>query len=119
MRTKEAAERGKAMEIPRARRYGISTTILYRIRGENTWRKGMLKNISTSGLLIAADKPLNEGTNIEMRFTLPVELQGKHAADVSCRGYVVRSESETTPEGEVNIAAKISYSRLIRQPIRK
>lgn len=115
MKTKEATNHSIVMEVPRARRYGIVTTIRYRVRGEKTWREGMLKNISMSGLLMAADWPLDEGTNVEMRFTLPVELKGKRAADVWCRGIVIRSEREAAAKGAVNIATRLSFSRLLRQ----
>lgn len=115
MKTREAANGKGTMATPRARRYGMNTAILYRVCGENTWQRGVLKNISISGVLIATDAPLNKGTNIEMRFTLPLELKDRQAADVACRGCVVRSEEDDAIEGMVNVAAQISYSRLIRQ----
>lgn len=115
MTIKEAAKRGKEMEVPRGRSYGIRATVLYRIRGEKTWREGMLSSFSISQVLFTTDKPLDEGTNIEMRFTLPIKLKGKRAADVSCRGYVVRSECGAAAKGAIEITAKLSHSRLIRQ----
>lgn len=114
MTTKEATNRSKTTLLPRATRYDIVTTLWYRARGESTWREGMLKNFSISGMLISAKQPLDVGTSIEMKFTLPIELKGTPAADVFCRGYVVRSMRESTADSFVRIAARLSYSHLIR-----
>ena len=115
MRAKEATNRGRSTVLPRATRYDIVTTLWYRVRGETTWREGLLKNFSISGTLIAVKQPLEVGTNIEMKFTLPIELKGSCAADVFCRGYVVRSTKEFSTDTFVNIAARLSYSHLMRQ----
>ena len=115
MGTKEATNRSRSTEFPRATRYEIVTPLWYRVRGETTWREGLLKNFSISGMLIAAKESLDVGTSIEMRFTLPIELKGSCAADVFCRGYVVRSTKEFNKDAFVSIAARLSYSHLLRQ----
>lgn len=115
MSTREATNRDRSSALPRATRYDIVTTLLYRVRGETTWQEGLLKNFSVSGMLIAAKHPLDVGTSIEMRFTLPIELKGSSAADVFCRGYVVRSTKELSSDKFVTIAARLSYSHLLRQ----
>jgi hypothetical protein len=114
MKTQEAAKRSGSATRSRATRYEIVTAVRYRVRGESTWQEGLLKNFSISGMLIAATQPLEEGTSIEMRFTLPAELEGKTAADVCSRGFVVRSERDKTSRGTVYIAAKILHSHLLR-----
>lgn len=116
MKTKEATKRSRSAIIPRARRYEIVTTIWYRVRGESEWQEGLLKNFSISGMLITAKHPLEVGVNIEMKFKLPIELKGNCAADVFCRGSVVRSEQDTSTNDFVNIAARITYSHLLRHP---
>lgn len=115
MEIREVTKRTRSTALPRATRYEIVTPLSYRLRGESAWREGLLKNFSISGMLIAAEQTLDIGTSIEMRFTLPIELKGAPAADVFCRGYVVRSTRDRTTNGTVNIAAKISYSHLLRQ----
>lgn len=118
MGTMVATDEGQ-VGIPRARRYGIGTSIRYRVGGANVWREGTLQNISISGVLLCADQPLEAETAIEMRFVLPVELNGECAAEVLCRGVVVRSSLAEGPEDAVEIAAKIVSSRFLRQPSRK
>ena len=107
------------LEIPRARRYGISALIRYRVGGGNAWREGTMQNISISGVLLCTDQPLEINTAIEMRFVLPVDLNGECAAEVLCRGVVVRSSPAEDPVDAVNVAAKIVSSRFQRQPARK
>ena len=102
-------------ETPRAQRYEIGTVIYYRVRGERRWYEGMTENISISGVLIRTDHALDLNTAIEMRFFLPVELYGECAAEVLCRGVVVRSSKCTAPTGATAIASTIVYSRFLRQ----
>jgi hypothetical protein len=102
-------------EIPRARRYEIGTAIRFRVRGEREWQEGLTENISVSGLLIRSARALDPRTAIEMRFFLPVELDGECAAEVFCRGFVIRSSKCRIPAGTFTIAAKIMHSRFLRQ----
>lgn len=102
-------------EIPRARRYEIGTAIRFRVRGEREWQEGLTENISVSGLLIRSGRALDPRTAIEMRFFLPVELDGECAAEVFCRGFVIRSSKCRIPAGTWTIAARIMHSRFLRQ----
>lgn len=101
--------------VNRARRYAMGTILRYRVSGEREWREGVMENISISGVLLRAARPLAPDTVIEMRFLLPVELHGESAAEVLCRGSVVRSSHRGVPGGPVNIAARIVHSRFLRQ----
>ncbi|HEX4004979.1 MAG TPA: PilZ domain-containing protein [Acidobacteriaceae bacterium] len=105
--------------ISRARRYEIGTVIRYRVRGEREWHEGVMENISSSGVLIRTGQSLHPDTSIEMRFVLPVELHGECAAEVLCRGSVVRSSKCAAPRGSVTIAARINHSRFLRQTGKK
>jgi hypothetical protein len=104
---------------PRARRYEIATSIRFQVGGANGWVEGTLENISVSGVLLCTDQPLEVNTPIEMRFILPVELVGECAAEVICRGVVVRSSAADGSEGAVKVAAKIVSSRFLRQQARR
>jgi hypothetical protein len=105
--------------VPRARRYEIGTPVRYRAGGEREWQEGQLENISTTGVLFRADRSLFLDTNIEMRFFLPIELIGENAAEVFCRGSVVRFSEGEGPGGVVSIAARIEHSRFLRPTGRK
>ena len=114
MKTLEGTKRSGPAIFPRATRYEIVTAIRYRIRGESIWQEGILKNFSITGMLIAAKQPLEAGTSIEMKFTLPAEVNGTSAADVCSRGVVVRSENQNILGGSFYIAAKVLHSHLLR-----
>jgi hypothetical protein len=102
-------------EVSRARRYEIGTVIRYRVRGERDWHEGLTENISISGVLIRSVCSLDPKTAIEMRFFLPVELDGECAAEVFCRGFVIRSSKCRIPAGSYTVAARIMHSRFLRQ----
>ena len=102
-------------EVPRARRYEIGTSIRFRARGEREWHEGLTENISISGVLIRTGRALDPKTAIEMRFFLPVELDGECAAEVFCRGFVIRSSKCRIPAGTYTVAARIMHSRFLRQ----
>ncbi len=101
--------------VPRARRYEINTTMRYRLRGEKQWREGIVKNISNTGVLLCTDTSLELGSSIEVRFSLPVHLQGESAAGVLCVGSVIRSLKSEEPGEAAMTAAKIEHWRLIRK----
>lgn len=111
----ELAAGATETEIFRARRYEIGTHIRFRVRGGREWHEGMTENISISGVLIRTNQPLEPNTAIEMKFFLPVELDGECAAEVFCRGCVVRSSRCRVPVGTYTIAARIIHSRFLRQ----
>ncbi|MEO6966353.1 MAG: PilZ domain-containing protein [Acidobacteriaceae bacterium] len=102
-------------KVTRARRYTIGTKIQYRVRGERRWYEGMTENISVSGILLWADHLVKPKTAVEMKFVLPVELSGERAAELFCRGVVVRSSKSNAPISSVAIASTIASSRFFRQ----
>jgi hypothetical protein len=111
------AERGDRDRVPRAKRYEMSAVTKYRIRGEKEWYQGVLKNMSISGVLMSAAFSLPLATVIEMRFPLPVQLAGDEpAAEVICRGSVVRSwQCDAPDDAAAMVAARITHSRFLRQ----
>jgi hypothetical protein len=113
---RDGSNRGR---VTRAQRYEIATILRYRIRGEKEWREGVMKNISISGVLLHADNSLPQDTVIELRFSLPVHLDGENAAEVLCRGSVVRSTKGEGPGVAAMVAAKIKHTRFLRQKDRK
>jgi hypothetical protein len=88
--------------------------VRYRTSGEREWQEGVLENISISGILFRASRSLYLDTAIEMRFSLPIELNGESAAEVFCRGSVVRFTDCEKPGGKVSIAARLDHSRFLR-----
>jgi hypothetical protein len=112
----EAVPRGR---VSRAQRYEIHAVMQYRLQGEKEWRKGFMKNMSISGVLLQAPHSIAPDTSIELRFSLPVNLSGENAAEVLCRGLVVRSSNCDGAGPASMVAAKIKHSRFLRQKDRK
>ncbi len=102
--------------VPRATRYDICAAMRYRVRGKKEWHEGVMKNMSVSGVLLSTSHSLPLEAIIEMRFSLPVHLvSGESAAEVLCRGSVVRISKGELANGESAIAARVTHSRFLRQ----
>ena len=112
------AEKSDHNRVPRAERYDINTVVAYRNRGKMEWHKGVMKNVSISGVLICAESMLPEETAIELKFSLPVQLEGgEFAAGVLCRASVVRSWKCEDARGKsaAMVAARITHSQFLRR----
>jgi hypothetical protein len=109
------ADHGHRNKVARAKRYDIGAMMRFRIRGETEWHEGVMKNISNSGVLFRTTYSLSQDAVIEMTFVLPVSLQGESAAEVLCRGSVVRFSESESPGEAFPVAARIEHSRFLRQ----
>ncbi len=74
-----------------------------------------MKNISISGVLIHAAIFLEQETEIEVRFSLPVHLRDESAAELLCRGSVVRSSKCEGFDKAAIAAATIEHWRFLRK----
>jgi hypothetical protein len=81
--------------------------VRYRRPGEQDWHIGTTENISRSGVLFRADDVLEPNTQLEINLVLPVEIAGLAAAEVVCRGEVVRAVEPQQPEMSPALAARI------------
>ncbi|HZR55433.1 MAG TPA: ATP-binding protein [Terriglobales bacterium] len=100
---------GQAREkVPsfRAQRFQLHLPLKYRQLGENDWRTGTTQNISRSGMLFQAEEALPPNVQLEINLVLPAEIAGLAAAEVVCRGEIVRS-MEPGQEMRPALAAKI------------
>lgn len=75
---------------PRARRFPIVTSLLYREQGESDWHEASTVNFSHSGVLFRSDGPLpGPGSALDFIVTLP--LSGVTPPPrVRCTGRVAR-----------------------------
>ena len=98
-----------ASRIPafRAQRFKLNLPVRYRLLGEDSWRQGTTENISRSGLLFRVEKLLERSAQVEINLVLPAEIAGLSAAEVVCRGEVVRTLEAEGPAGNPALAAKI------------
>ena len=102
------------MKVPRAQRFPIQAIMRYRIRGERSWREGVVENISASGLLFQGEQLMKPDTQIELNFILPGKSVGEKSARVVGRGMIVRSSAIPGMFGAAIMAATITHSRLVR-----
>jgi PAS domain S-box-containing protein len=91
----------------RAQRFDITLPLKYRPLGENDWRAGTTENISRSGLLFQAEEALAPNVQLEINLVLPPEIAGLAAAEVVCRGEIVRNAAEARQGIGPALAARI------------
>lgn len=91
----------------RAQRFALHLPLKYRKLGEQDWRLGTTENISRSGMLFRAEEALPPSVQLEINLVLPAEIAGLTAAEVVCRGEVVRTVQAETPSVSPALAAKI------------
>jgi hypothetical protein len=91
----------------RAQRFKLQLPLKYRPIGEDAWRAGTTENISRSGLLFRAEELVPANVQLEINLVLPAEIAGLSAAEVVCRGEVVRTMQAEAPSMNPALAAKI------------
>jgi PAS domain S-box-containing protein len=91
----------------RAKRFSLQLPLKYRPLGEQDWHSGTTENISRSGMLFRAEELISPNVQLEINLVLPREIAGLSAAEVVCRGEIVRSMEGTEPTMSPAIAAKI------------
>ncbi len=102
------AERVREREQPsRAQRFQIQVPLRYRQIGQNNWSAGKTENISRSGMLFRTEENIPMHVQLEINLVLPAEIAGLSAAEVICRGEIVRSAQGADPAMPPALAAKI------------
>jgi PAS domain S-box-containing protein len=102
-----ARTRNKISSPFRATRFDLHLPLKYRQVGESGWREGTTENISRSGMLFQAEEPIAPNAQLEINLVLPAEIAGLAAAEVVCRGEVVRTINPESGTVSATLAAKI------------
>ncbi len=102
-----ARTRNKISSPFRATRFDLHLPLKYRLVGESGWREGTTENISRSGMLFQAEEPIAPNAQLEINLVLPAEIAGLAAAEVVCRGEVVRTVNRESGTVSPTLAAKI------------
>jgi PAS domain S-box-containing protein len=102
-----ARTRNKISSPFRATRFDLHLPLKYRLVGESGWREGTTENISRSGMLFQAEEPIAPNAQLEINLVLPAEIAGLAAAEVVCRGEVVRAVATEAGTVSPTLAAKI------------
>jgi len=77
----------------RTSRFPIVQELRYRLlggRGAPQWGTGKTLDISSNGILFAAETPLPQGRRVELAVSWPAQLNGKCPLKLVARGKVVR-----------------------------
>jgi PAS domain S-box-containing protein len=91
----------------RAKRFALQLPLKYRPLGEQDWHSGTTENISRSGMLFRAEVLISPNVQLEINLVLPREIAGLSAAEVVCRGEIVRAVENSESSMSPAIAAKI------------
>ena len=102
-----ARNRNKISSPFRATRFDLHLPLKYRLVGESGWREGTTENISRSGMLFQAEEPIAPNAQLEINLVLPAEIAGLAAAEVVCRGEIVRTVKSESGTVSPTLAAKI------------
>jgi PAS domain S-box-containing protein len=102
-----ARTRNKLTSPFRATRFDLHLPLKYRLVGERGWREGTTENISRSGMLFRAEEMVAPNAQLEINLVLPAEIAGLAAAEVVCRGEVVRTVESEAGAVSPTLAAKI------------
>jgi hypothetical protein len=74
-------------------RFPIVRELRYKVvsgRGQSSWGTGKTLDISSSGILFAAETPLPPGKRVEVAISWPAQLNGRCALKLVARGRVTR-----------------------------
>lgn len=105
--------RAKEKEKVRAWRFTMEVPVHYRLLGEEQWRRGETRNISSSGVLFRGEQAVNPGALVEMRLKMLV-TSSEGAVEMECRAMVIRVAQELEPVGDFEVAARIVHCRWAR-----
>jgi hypothetical protein len=99
--------------IVRSQRFAIQLPLRYRLRAESAWRRGETINVSSSGVLFWSDCFAEANTPVSINLIMPA-VNSEGAAEVVCRGTIVRAMPSSSAGGQPALAIKILQYRLIR-----
>lgn len=88
----------------RNRRFAVNWPIQYRRMSEAEWRRGLIVNMSVSGVLFEAAEALPTSDPVELSILFQSPGTPSGASVVTTSGYVVRSEANSPPR----VAVKFS-----------
>jgi hypothetical protein len=92
--------------VPRAARLTLQTPVRYRAKGLGKWHKGVVQNLSQSGVVLLGSQYLPGYTLVEMVFEMPEEVSGQKNRTVLCQGRIVR-RNEVQEGDSIGLAASI------------
>lgn len=100
-------------EKRRAQRFPLALPVAIRLPEDNEQTTVRTKDISSTGVYIEFNTPLEVGSSLEFVLTLPAEITKGRTVRVKCKGKVVRVD-QTSPGNGVGVAATIERYEFLR-----
>lgn len=97
----------------RMRRFELQVPLRYRVSGEIKWLAGETENISSSGVFFRSQRLAEPSASIELCLMMPA-INSAGAAEVVCRGRVVRVVAPAEVGTHCLLAVEILHFRLVR-----
>jgi len=73
------------------------------------------RDISSSGVYLEFESPIDIGSSLEFVLTLPAEITKGQAVRVKCRGKVIRVDRTSVEDQHVGVAATIERYEFLRE----
>jgi PilZ domain-containing protein len=100
----------------RAQRFTMALPVSLRADSPNGTEAAIkTRDISSSGVYLEFDSPIDIGSSLEFVLTLPAEITKGQAVRVKCRGKVVRVDRPAAAEHTVGVAATIERYEFLRE----
>jgi hypothetical protein len=79
-------------------RFAYSLPVSFRQIADSIEGVGFTQDLSSRGVFLYTDSPLNEGAEIELTLRMPSEITLGQSMDVRCRGHILRIERPANAE---------------------
>jgi hypothetical protein len=99
--------------VDRAPRFSIPMSMRYRRRGDKAWRRGKVENVSRTGVLFSARLWMEPGAPVEMKLHLADAVGVPSAAQVFCKGNVVRTVPPSSISQKLSLAVNFQSYKLV------
>lgn len=97
----------KRPKIARALRIPLETPLRFRRVGQVDWCQGIAVNISSSGVLVRADRLSEIHKILQMTYVLPITIAGRKGIAILFKGEIVRGVKSPSQGGSFHFAVKI------------
>jgi hypothetical protein len=73
-------------------------------------------NVSESGVYFETDTPLLEGTMLQIRLAMPMEITGAASAEWRCTGKVLGVQPASSQGAPLGVRVRFDYYEIVRTP---
>ncbi len=92
-------------------RTAVHISMLYRLRGEVSWRKARMEDLSLGGIRFRCERCLPEGSYVEVSFRLPAADSSAQEVDIFFTARTLRCHRPSGRGARATVAARIAAYR--------